>query len=442
MGNQFVSLYSDFICDNIVGLGPVEVQRLIRALARPVIPIDEFWMFILAKQLQKNISAYSGSAIVDVAHAFALRELEDDDFFEVLVNELKAQDFAKHDSLSLDEKLRLFWSCGRLRYRDEEIISRLFADMERSDHENPNLLTGGGGRPASSSEVLIQKLLEPHGPPFAADPCSLVGSPAEGHTGRDPSAGSRDARILRVRDFMFALGCQDLIRLDEPVIDSTRAAALGRALRAITPTHSFTRNDDWAIAVALTTISLIPHVTQQNSPQNGFLVLLSAALDTLAQNRRLNDRKSCVAHRRLRLILTSVRHGLIGGGGRSSPVGGPQNDVHERRENSPSPAGDNGDKSTVLDNEVDSAYKHLPMGLIRQMARIAQFYDIGAAEGNNDHEPESSGFHLEVCATLDQLRVGYNLEHKVAPFVLDLIVPGWQYVKHLEPPRPPDTRVE
>lgn len=81
--NQFVSKYSDFVCDNIGLLSAPQLARFIDALAKPTLPVDEFWMFMLGKGIQEKIGELNARQIVQVGRAFADRYLEDDDFFEV-----------------------------------------------------------------------------------------------------------------------------------------------------------------------------------------------------------------------------------------------------------------------------------------------------------------------------------------------------------------------
>ncbi|CAD7952498.1 unnamed protein product [Amoebophrya sp. A25] len=81
---QFVSLWSDFLCDNVDGLPPQDVTRLIAAYGRRALPTDEFVMFMLAKRTQEILHYFSGPQITSIAYSFAFQYLEDDEFMHAL----------------------------------------------------------------------------------------------------------------------------------------------------------------------------------------------------------------------------------------------------------------------------------------------------------------------------------------------------------------------
>lgn len=90
----------------------------------------------------------------------------------------------------------------------------------------------------------------------------------------------------------------------------------------------------------------------------------------------------------------------------------------------------------LVESEGVSAYSPLPFQLLRQVSKIS----LQMNEGKHDFEPDSSGFHLEVAAVLDQLRVSYFVERPEAPFVLDLVLRGQPAVQVEAPRLEPEMR--
>jgi len=187
IGNQIISLYSDFICDHVNLLGTDWCTRFIRALGgAPVLPVDEFWMFILGKQVQEQVEKFNGDQLVVVANSFAQRYLEDDDFFQILVEEIMKKpvydnDYvgpdlkhtlkysvddhhieyeknSKYDDISFVGKIDLLWACAKLRYRDEELIRKIFHDVREvygcsllNMSSGNNVISSDSGTSGSSS---------------------------------------------------------------------------------------------------------------------------------------------------------------------------------------------------------------------------------------------------------------------------------------------------
>lgn len=84
MSTRVVQLFSNFVCERIHDLSAAEITTFIVALTSPSLPMDEFWLFMMAKRVQDTAESYSADQVVTIAQCYADKGLEDEEFFGAL----------------------------------------------------------------------------------------------------------------------------------------------------------------------------------------------------------------------------------------------------------------------------------------------------------------------------------------------------------------------
>jgi len=116
LGTLMVQLFTNFVCHQIPNLQAAEITCFVEALTSNALPMDEFWLFMMAKQIQDTSDRYSPYQIVTVARCYASKGLEDEEFFEALCS-------AVHKRLSefnLHQLAHFLYSCARVRFLHQE----------------------------------------------------------------------------------------------------------------------------------------------------------------------------------------------------------------------------------------------------------------------------------------------------------------------------------
>ena len=125
LGTLMVQLFTNFVCHQIPNLQAAEITCFVEALTSNALPMDEFWLFMMAKQIQDTSDRYSPYQIVTVARCYASKGLEDEEFFEALCS-------AVHKRLSefnLHQLAHFLYSCARVRFLHQEPKQMLFGDF-------------------------------------------------------------------------------------------------------------------------------------------------------------------------------------------------------------------------------------------------------------------------------------------------------------------------
>eukprot|EP00928_Gymnodinium_smaydae_P020314 TRINITY_DN17853_c0_g5_i1.p1 TRINITY_DN17853_c0_g5~~TRINITY_DN17853_c0_g5_i1.p1 ORF type:complete len:606 (+),score=107.61 TRINITY_DN17853_c0_g5_i1:74-1891(+) len=126
LGTRLVQLFSNFVCERITTLGPNELTVFVKALTGPALPMDEFWLFMMAKRIQDTVDAFSAAQVVTIATRYSNSHLEDEEFFAVLSGSILRR-VADIGPALLAEFLL---ACGKVRYLDEKLCSVAFPMFE------------------------------------------------------------------------------------------------------------------------------------------------------------------------------------------------------------------------------------------------------------------------------------------------------------------------
>lgn len=170
LGVRLVQLFSNFICERIPKLTPAEITTFVVALTSTALPMDEFWLFMMAKRIQDSTAEFSPEQVVTIARRYADRSLEDDEFFEALAE--RATGAPQEFSLQLLAGLLL--ACAKIRFRHEGLTG-----MAVPLFEDPALTASLGGETLgaalTAAGLLDQRAFRPMAlcRSLAADPKEL-----------------------------------------------------------------------------------------------------------------------------------------------------------------------------------------------------------------------------------------------------------------------------
>lgn len=109
---RLVQLFSNDICERIPSLTPAQITTFVVALTSKALPMDEFWLFMMAKRVQDTAAEYNPGQIVTIASRYADKFLEDDEFFEALAEQV----VQRRDEFQLAELASFLYCCSRLRF--------------------------------------------------------------------------------------------------------------------------------------------------------------------------------------------------------------------------------------------------------------------------------------------------------------------------------------
>lgn len=65
------------VCHKIPELTAQQLTCFIESLTSAALPMDEFWLFMMAKQIQDTSEKFSPSQLVTIAECYASKDLED-----------------------------------------------------------------------------------------------------------------------------------------------------------------------------------------------------------------------------------------------------------------------------------------------------------------------------------------------------------------------------
>eukprot|EP00397_Hematodinium_sp_SG-2012_P015794 GEMP01016093.1.p1 GENE.GEMP01016093.1~~GEMP01016093.1.p1 ORF type:complete len:572 (+),score=140.90 GEMP01016093.1:183-1898(+) len=119
---QVSSALSEVVCDRLDECGPKDAVRMVQILTGGKVPMDEFWLFMLAKHLQKIVDQLGAVEVTSIGSCFASRALEDDEFFTCLTQRIL---FLGVDGIPIEDMAKFVFACGRVRYRDEQLLSEV-----------------------------------------------------------------------------------------------------------------------------------------------------------------------------------------------------------------------------------------------------------------------------------------------------------------------------
>lgn len=136
LGTLIVQLFTNFVCHQIPSLEPSEITCFIEALTSPALPMDEFWLFMMAKQIQDASDRFSPSQIVTIARCYAWKNLEDEEFFDALCSSVHR----RLAEFTLPQLAQFLFSCARVRFLHQELCADAFPLFQ--DHASVSALDG------------------------------------------------------------------------------------------------------------------------------------------------------------------------------------------------------------------------------------------------------------------------------------------------------------
>lgn len=136
LGTLIVQLFTNFVCHQIPSLEPSEITCFIEALTSPALPMDEFWLFMMAKQIQDTSDRFSPSQIVTIARCYAWKNLEDEEFFDALCSSVHR----RLAEFTLPQLAQFLFSCARVRFLHQELCADAFPLFQ--DHASVSALDG------------------------------------------------------------------------------------------------------------------------------------------------------------------------------------------------------------------------------------------------------------------------------------------------------------
>lgn len=119
---RITSALSEIVCDRLDQCSAAEAVRMVQILTGRKVPMDEFWLFMLAKRIQNVIDELGPKEVTCIADCFAKRYLEDDAFFESLTQRVIALGGGQ-GRIDSNTLATFVLSCGVVRYRDEKLLS-------------------------------------------------------------------------------------------------------------------------------------------------------------------------------------------------------------------------------------------------------------------------------------------------------------------------------
>ncbi|CAE7216096.1 unnamed protein product [Symbiodinium natans] len=139
LGNRIVQLFTHFVCARIPELTADEMTCFVEALTSQALPMDEFWLFMMAKQIQDTPDRFSPSQIATISRCYADKGLEDDEFFTAL----SARVARGLQQFPLSELASFLFACAKIRFLDEGLCEKafpLFEEAQRVVHlDGPSL---------------------------------------------------------------------------------------------------------------------------------------------------------------------------------------------------------------------------------------------------------------------------------------------------------------
>jgi len=133
LATRMNQLFSETICESIPTLKPEQISTFVVALTSRLMPMDEFWLFMMAKRIQDTSEAFSAAQITQIARCYADRNLEDDQFFTALA----ARVVAGLSEFTLPQLADFLLSCAKLRFHQDEL-----SNVVLSLFEDPGALVG------------------------------------------------------------------------------------------------------------------------------------------------------------------------------------------------------------------------------------------------------------------------------------------------------------
>mmetsp|Transcript_98418 Transcript_98418/g.195167 ORF Transcript_98418/g.195167 Transcript_98418/m.195167 type:complete len:584 (+) Transcript_98418:92-1843(+) len=117
LANRIVQLFSNFVCERVPELTPQQITIFVVALTSSALPMDEFWLFMMAKRIQDTTRNFNPEQVTTIAQRYSYKALEDDEFFEAMsLHVLEGlADF------TLPQLATFMVACARIRFLHEDL---------------------------------------------------------------------------------------------------------------------------------------------------------------------------------------------------------------------------------------------------------------------------------------------------------------------------------
>ena len=116
LGARVVHLFTHFVCARIPELTAEQTTCFVEALTG-ALPMDEFWLFMMAKQIQDTTEKFSPLQIATISRCYADNQLEDDEFFAALSERVTRG----LEQFPLSELAVFLLACAKIRFLDEVV---------------------------------------------------------------------------------------------------------------------------------------------------------------------------------------------------------------------------------------------------------------------------------------------------------------------------------
>lgn len=120
LANRIVQLFTNFVCERVPELTPQQTTSFVIALTSSALPMDEFWLFMMAKRIQDTTRNFNPEQVTAIAQRYSAKALEDDEFFEAL--SLRVLEGLA--DFTLPQLATFLLACAKIRFLHETLCER------------------------------------------------------------------------------------------------------------------------------------------------------------------------------------------------------------------------------------------------------------------------------------------------------------------------------
>jgi len=121
LANRIVQLFTNYVCERVPELTPQQTTIFVVALTSSALPMDEFWLFMMAKCIQDTTRNFNPEQVTTIAQRYSAKALEDDEFFEAL--SLRVLEGLA--DFTLPQLATFLLACARIRFLHEELCKHV-----------------------------------------------------------------------------------------------------------------------------------------------------------------------------------------------------------------------------------------------------------------------------------------------------------------------------
>jgi len=128
LANKVVQLFTNFVCERVPELTPRQITAFVVALTSSALPMDEFWLFMMAKRIQDTTQNFNPAQVTTIAQRYSAKALEDDEFFEAL----SLRVLEGLTDFSLPQLATFLLACARIRFLHEDVCKQVLPLFQTS----------------------------------------------------------------------------------------------------------------------------------------------------------------------------------------------------------------------------------------------------------------------------------------------------------------------